>query len=80
MPLCCYQDLSDALLFTVSEFDSAGLGYELDAGSNTGAVKIGGTLPWERDKDLNFRVQNFSATLKMTKKFEEVGYKWVNNE
>ncbi len=48
------------LLDTVKELDKAEIEYELSAGSDLAAVKLGAVFPWEIDHDIQILTANFS--------------------
>jgi hypothetical protein len=40
----------------------------------TGAVKFASVIPWEKDADIHFHTNNFTAFKKLQGKFEEAGF------
>ncbi len=63
---CNLQGLSDIIKFTLRACRSAGLFCEPVDGTLLSAVKLHKPFPWERDADLVFLTQNFSALFNLS--------------
>ncbi|XP_042217260.1 uncharacterized protein LOC121862915 [Homarus americanus] len=67
LPPCCRAIMEQELDYLLDYGDEHNLHYELHAGSNLGAVKMGGYLPWDYDSDILFEQQKYDQWLKMRK-------------
>ncbi|CAH3163168.1 unnamed protein product [Pocillopora meandrina] len=57
--------------------EEAGLYCELDDGSVLGAVKFGKVLPWGKDADIRFLLENYTAFLTLRSQFEAAGFRFI---
>ena len=51
----------------------------MQEGTLLGAVKFNGILPWERDGDVTFHTNNFTAIASLAGKFRGAGYTLSKN-
>ncbi len=77
LPLCCQIILTNGLVAFAKALDEADIRYELAAGSNLGALKMGATLPWEVDHDIHFQARNVTAIPNVIAKLKALGYRFV---
>ncbi|KAL9982210.1 hypothetical protein ACROYT_G011023 [Oculina patagonica] len=78
VPPCDLENLADAIKFIMKECEDAGVYCELNEGSVLGAVKFNKILPWERDADIKFLSENYTAIQKLRPKFEAAGFEFVD--
>jgi hypothetical protein len=65
VPPCNLQYNANAVKILMKMCEIKGIFCELQEGTALGAVKLGKTLPWERDIDLTFLTANYTAILKL---------------
>lgn len=75
VPSCDLENLADMIKFVMKECENAGLLCELNEGSQLGAVKFQGVLPWELDADIHFPNDNFTAMFGLIPRFKAAGYR-----
>lgn len=74
---CDLQSNADAVKTVMSECENAGIICELQEGTALGAVKLGKTLPWERDADITFLTANHSAFQNLKDVFHKKGFSFT---
>ncbi|XP_064109369.1 uncharacterized protein LOC135217433 [Macrobrachium nipponense] len=74
LPPCCRRELARLVRFLMDTCDAHGLLCELQEGTLMGAVKTGGVMPWEKDADITFHTNNFTALAELKDVFERAGY------
>ncbi|XP_068202508.1 uncharacterized protein [Palaemon carinicauda] len=74
LPPCCLRELARLVRFLMDTCDAHGLLCELQEGTLMGAVKTGGVMPWEKDADITFHTNNFTALGELRDVFERAGY------
>ncbi|XP_066955568.1 LOW QUALITY PROTEIN: uncharacterized protein [Macrobrachium rosenbergii] len=74
LPPCCRRELARLVRFLMDTCDAHGLLCELQEGTLMGAVKTGGVMPWEKDADITFHTNNFTALGQLKDVFERAGY------
>ncbi|XP_060574539.1 uncharacterized protein LOC132732180 [Ruditapes philippinarum] len=73
---CSVQFNADAVKTILRTCENAGIICELQEGTALGAVKLGKTLPWERDADITFLTANYTALNKLKDHFESEGFRF----
>ncbi|XP_045203383.1 uncharacterized protein LOC123556602 isoform X2 [Mercenaria mercenaria] len=71
---CSAQFNADAVKMILRTCEEAGLFCELQEGTALGAVKLGKTLPWERDADITFLTANYSGFQNLKSVFKKAGF------
>ncbi|PFX11783.1 uncharacterized protein LOC111319224 [Stylophora pistillata] len=74
VPPCDLENLADIVKFIMRECENTGIHCQLNAGTLLGAVKFKKILPWERDADVYFISDNYTAIQKLRPRFEAAGY------
>lgn len=80
VPPCDLENLADMVKFIMKECENAGIYCEVMEGSQLGAVKLKKVLPWERDADIQFLSENYTAIQKLRPRFEAAGYKFEDRK
>ena len=75
---CGLNLLTNAIKFIMSTCEEENIICELQEGTVLGAMKFNKVLPWERDADITFLSDNYSAFLALRDKFEKSGYRFTD--
>lgn len=75
---CSQQSNADAVKTIMGVCERENIFCELQEGTALGAVKLGKTLPWERDADLTFLTANYSALKTLKHAFVEKGLSFTD--
>lgn len=74
MPICCLRELVDMMKFVQKTLTAHNISVELKGGSNLGAAKMYGVLPYERDADFYWPSFAHAKFAGLKSEFQKNGY------
>ena len=73
-PVCCVKVLAKAVIDVMDICTNLGVFCHLDGGTQLGAIKFNGILPWEADADLSYVVRQNVSFWDHREQFTKLGY------